>query len=201
MRFFVLGLICFLLFSKGSFAQQKSNTDTVKTKKKLYRATIVNGDTIPMVYLGTYYAVDNKTFKNKRKEKRYYNLVAKVRKVLPIAREAGKLYKVLTSQLLSQTESDKMAMMRRVEKDIKKKYTKTIENLSYTEGMILLKLIDRETGNSAYHLVQELRGDIKAWFWQGVGHIFDINLRQEYDPQNDDKDIEDIIFLIDKGLL
>jgi hypothetical protein len=200
MRNIFFGL-AFLLFTNYAFAQVKPASDTSKVSKKKYRATVVNGDTIPIVYLGTYYAIDNRTFKNKRKEKKYYNLIAKVKKVLPIAREAGKLYKILNNQLLSATEADKLSMMRRVEKDIKKKYTKTIENLSYTEGMILLKLIDRETGNSAYHLVQELRGDIKAWFWQGIGHLFDVNLKQEYDPVNDDKDIEDIVFLIDKGMV
>jgi len=200
MRNIFFGL-AFLLFTNYAFAQVKPASDTSKVSKKKYRATVVNGDTIPIVYLGTYYAIDNRTFKNKRKEKKYYNLIAKVKKVLPIAREAGKLYKILNNQLLSATEADKLSMMRRVEKDIKKKYTKTIENLSYTEGMILLKLIDRETGNSAYHLVQELRGDIKAWFWQGIGHLFDVNLKQEYDPNNDDKDIEDIVFLIDKGMV
>jgi hypothetical protein len=200
MRNIFFGL-AFLLFTNYAFAQVKPANDTSKVSKKKYRATVVNGDTIPIVYLGTYYAIDNRTFKNKRKEKKYYNLIAKVKKVLPIARGAGKLYKILNNQLLSATEADKLSMMRRVEKDIKKKYTKTIENLSYTEGMILLKLIDRETGNSAYHLVQELRGDIKAWFWQGIGHLFDVNLKQEYDPTNDDKDIEDIVFLIDKGMV
>ncbi len=199
MRYFLLSIILFLFYNQ-CHAQQKNVADTNKVAKK-YRATIVDGDTIPVVYLGTYYAVDNRTFKNKRKEKRYYTLIARVKKVLPIARDAGKMYKTLNSQLLYKTEGDKMMLMHRVEKDIKKKYTKTIENLSYSEGMILLKLIDRETGNSAYHLVQELRGDIKAWFWQGVGHLFDINLKQEYDPREDDKDIEDIIFLIDKGLV
>ena len=187
--------------SKSNFAQQKNTNDTAKTAGKKYRATIVNGDTIAMVYLGTYCAVDDRTFKNKRKEKRYYLLIAKVKKVLPIAREAGKLYKILNSQLLYKEEADKLALMKRVEKDIKKKYTKTIEDLSYGEGMVLLKLIDRETGNSAYHLVQELRGDFKAWIWQGVGSFFDVNLKQEYDPDKDDKDIEDIVFLIDRGLV
>jgi hypothetical protein len=189
-----------LLLNTDVFAQGHVIADTTKIVKK-YRATIINGDTIAIVNLHPYFAIDKRIFKNKRKEKRYYSLVAKVKKVLPIAREAGRLYKTLNSQLVNKSDKDKIFLMRRVENEIKKKYTKTIENLSYTEGMILLKLIDRETGNSAYHLVEELRGEFKAWFWQGVGRFFDVNLKQEYDPVEDDKDIEEIVFQIDKGIL
>jgi hypothetical protein len=185
---------------KLAFCQNSKSADSSLTQK-LYRATIINGDTIAIVNLHPYYAVEKRVFKNKRRERKYYSLVAKVKKVLPIARDAGKMYKTLNSQLINKSDRDKIFLMKRVESEIKRKYTKTIEALSYSEGMILLKLIDRETGNSAYHLVEELRGEFKAWFWQGVGRFFDVNLKQEYDPIEDDKDIEEIVFQIDKGLI
>ena len=200
---YMRGIACFFILffiTVEIYGQANDLKDSVSHPKK-YRATIINGDTVALVNLHPYFAIDKRVFKNKRKERKYYALVAKVKKVLPIAREAGKVYKTLNSQLINKSDKDKIFLMRRVENDIKKKYTKTIESLSYTEGMILLKLIDRETGNSAYHLVEELRGEFKAWFWQGIGRIFDVNLKQEYDPTEDDKIIEDIVFQIDNGLL
>jgi hypothetical protein len=199
MKNFLILSFVFCSFN-AAFARIQTFQDTLRTNTKL-RATILNGDTVALINLKPYYVFEKRVFKNKRKEKRYYVLIARVKKVLPIAREAGRLYKTLNSQLVNKSEKDKIFLMRRVENEIKRKYTKTIENLSYSEGMILLKLIDRETGNSAYHLVQELRGDFKAWIYQGVGHLFDVNLKEEYDPATDDKDIEDIIFLIDNGMV
>lgn len=197
----IFRIITILFFTYNIIYGQSSFDSDSIIAKKLYRASIIDGDTVAIVNLNPYYAVEKRYFKNKRKEKRHYSLVAKVKKVLPIAREAGKTYKILSSQLINKTNRDKIFLMKRVESDIKRKYSKTIEGLTYTEGMILLKLIDRETGNSAYHLVEELRGEFKAWFWQGVGRIFDVNLKQEYDPIEDDKDIEEIVFQIDNGLI
>ncbi|MFN4854488.1 MAG: DUF4294 domain-containing protein, partial [Bacteroidota bacterium] len=92
-------------------------------------------------------------------------------------------------------------LIRGVEKEIKKEFTKDIENMTYSQGRILLKLIDRETGLTAYQVVKELRGTFSAVFWQSVCLIFDNSLKQEYNPGGDDEEIESIIYLVDQGLL
>jgi len=76
-----------------------------------------------------------------------------------------------------------------------------VQNMTITQGRILLKLIDRETGVTAFNVVKELRGSFSAMFWQSVSIFFDGNLTSEYDPEGDDKEIESIIYLIDRGLL
>jgi hypothetical protein len=195
LAFFIL--CCTNLYSKSI---QNTQLDTLKSQNR-YRATIINGDTVPIVYLQPFFAVDKKVFKNDRKKRKYYTLVAKVKKVLPIARDAGKRYLELNKQLVSKTDNEKKDLMHRVEREIKRDYKDRIERLSYSEGAILLKLIDRETGSTAYSVVKELRGTFSAWFWNGVATFFDANLKSEYDPQNDDKDIEDIVYMIDHGLL
>ena len=68
-----------------------------------------------------------------------------------------------------------------------------------TQGRILIKLIDRETGNTSYALVKELRGALVAWFWQGLARLFGDNLKTEYDPKGDDIMIEKIVLSIERG--
>jgi hypothetical protein len=120
---------------------------------------------------------------------------------LPYARLAGNKYKQLNEQLVNKTEGEKKFLMKRVEREIKKDFSKDIKNMTYTQGTILLKLIDRETSITAYDLVKELRGSFSAMFWQSVSLMFDNSLKAEYDPVGDEQEIEGIITLLDKGLL
>ncbi|TFH22950.1 MAG: DUF4294 domain-containing protein, partial [Bacteroidia bacterium] len=73
--------------------------------------------------------------------------------------------------------------------------------LTVTQGIILVKLIDRETGRSSYLVIKELKGSITAFFWQGIARIFGNNLKAEYDPEGDDRVIEDIVRGIEAGFI
>ncbi|RLD53296.1 MAG: DUF4294 domain-containing protein, partial [Bacteroidetes bacterium] len=64
-----------------------------------------------------------------------------------------------------------------------------------------IKLVDRETGESSYALVQELRGKFTAFFWQTFARLFGYNLKIKYDPLGEDKDIENIVVMIEQGLI
>jgi hypothetical protein len=85
--------------------------------------------------------------------------------------------------------------------EIKNEFEKDIRGFTLNQGRILLKLIDRETGNSSFALVKDLRGNFQAFFWQSVARIFSVNLKSEYDPLNnsEDKLIEEIVISIENG--
>ncbi|NLI24406.1 MAG: DUF4294 domain-containing protein, partial [Bacteroidales bacterium] len=70
-----------------------------------------------------------------------------------------------------------------------------------TQGKLLIKLIDRETGKTSYTLVKELRGSFQAAFWQTVAVIFGSSLKVKYDPQGKDAEIEKIVRKIELGYL
>jgi len=76
-----------------------------------------------------------------------------------------------------------------------------MKEMTVTQGMILIRLIDRETQNTSYDLIKEYRGKITAAFWQGIARLFGTNLKEEYDPVGDDFLIEMIIAEIDAGRL
>lgn len=173
----------------------------VNLQTKMYRGVVVDGDTLASVTLPTLLVMETHQFKNNRQRKHYWKLVYNVKKVLPYARLAGKKMREMNRQMASMTPAEQKKMVKGVEKEIKKEFTKDIENMTYTQGRILLKLIDRETGLTAYQVVKELRGTFSAVFWQSVCLIFDNSLKQEYNPTGDDEEIESIIYLVDQGLL
>ena len=82
-----------------------------------------------------------------------------------------------------------------------RRYEKELRALTISQGRILLKLVDREINNTAFNLIQEYRGDFSAYFWQGVARIFGDNLKSEYDPDEEDMYIEEIVQLIEAGLI
>ena len=190
----------------------KSNTDFSESKTeegivsalingKLYNAIIIDGDTIPMVLLPVARAADRRVFKNKRDEKKYYKLTRHVKKVLPYAKLAGKRMKEVEEEVKGMTPKERKKRMKELEKEIKRDYEGELTSLSFTQGRILIKLLDRETGSISYDIVKEFRGGFTAWFFQGIAKMFDYDLKSEYDPDGDDKLIEEIVQKIENGEL
>ena len=96
-------------------------------------------------------------------------------------------------------ESTRKAYMKTVEKELKAEFEELLKDLSMTQGKILLKLIDRETGNTSYELVKDLRGGFQAFMWQSVARLFGSNMKSEYDPNGEDVMIERAIKLVEAG--
>jgi len=80
-------------------------------------------------------------------------------------------------------------------------FEREVKRLTVTQGIILVKLIDRETGRTSYQVIQELKGRLTAFFWQGIARIFGNNLKAEYDPVDRDRIIEDIVQGIEAGFI
>ena len=86
-----------------------------------------------------------------------------------------------------------------IEKQLMDEFGKELKKLTITQGRILLKLIDRETGNTSYELLKELRGTVSAVFWQTIARLFGSDLKSQYDPQDDDFLVERVVRLIETG--
>ena len=132
---------------------------------------------------------------------KYWRLVRKVKKVYPYAKKASELIESYDS-LYKSTHDKKIRKkyIKQIEKKLFKKYGPELKKLSYTEGRILIKLIDRQTGNTSYELIKDFNGGFSAFMWQGVAKLFGDNLKSEYNPEEEDKLIERIIFFIDVGI-
>ena len=164
---------------------------------------VVNGnDTLPLVTLRNYIVVGQRPGTSKRELDRYNKLVRNIIKVYPYARTAAQKlqeYDDLLSKIPDTKEQQRL--MKIAEKDIRKDFQKEIENLTFSQGIILLKLVDRETSKTTYQIVDELRGSMRAFFYQAIAKMFKYDLKEKYDPKGADKEIEKIVLLIeDVGL-
>ena len=154
------------------------------------QAIVVGSDTIPIIRLNEVEIYSFKIPKTRKAKKKLY----------PWARLAGiQLRKY--DNLLSQAKNDKerRKIMKEAEKEINKKYGGSLKKLTFSQGKILIKLIDRETGNTSYSLVQVLRGNFTAFFYQAFARIWGYNLKVKYDPNGADKNIETIVRMIERG--
>ena len=80
-----------------------------------------------------------------------------------------------------------------MEKDLKKEFADKVTNLSVYQGKVLMKLINRETGNNCYEIIKEYKGGFNAGFWQAIAFVFGSNLKQPYDAKGDDREIEKFV--------
>ena len=163
---------------------------------------IHKGDTIPYVQLKTIYIFPPKTFKNERERKRYTKLVRDVKKVYPIALEINRA--VIETYEYLQTLPDEKARqkhIKRVEKGIKKQYTPRMKKLTFSQGKLLIKLVDRQSNQTSFELVRAFMGPFKAGFYQTFAALFGASLKKEYDPEGEDRMIEQIILMVESGQL
>ena len=184
---------------QASLQQQPSSTND---QLHVVYGRIDGRDTILMVYLpevdidlmGRYYEITD--------TRRGRRLVSNVRKVYPYAKLASTKLKEFDTMLADvSSESERRRMMKQAEKEISDQYTEELKKLTFSQGAILIRLIDRETGNTSYKLVQELRGKLRAFFYQGFARLWGYNLKTEFDPKNnkEDEEIDIIATLRERG--
>nr|MBC7613073.1 DUF4294 domain-containing protein [Pseudopedobacter sp.] len=175
--------------SKAQKSYVKAGTnDTIKVA-----TTNLNGEILPWIVLNEITIVSTRTFKSKEDFDKYRRLRYNVLKVLPYARFAGQRYRQLERDLaVTQDKRKQKVLVKGCEKEIKDLFNAKIKDLSISQGEVLIKLIDRETGNSSYELVQDMKGNVSAFFFQSIARIFGHDLKNKYDP-DEDRDIENIV--------
>lgn len=189
-------LYCILFFSfllPNAFSQS--------SQFLIVKAKIVDGDTIPMIDLPVVRIRSYIIYRTPLDQKRYDRLVRNVKRVYPYAKLAGIKLREYDAMMAGLSEKEQKKLYRRAEDDLKAEFGDEIKALTFTQGRILLKLVDRETGDPTYHIVKELRGTFVAFFWQNLSRLFGYNLKEKYDPQGNDRDIEIIVQRIENGTI
>jgi len=172
---------------------QRMSSKVGKNDTIITSGIVVDGDTLAYFSLPTFTVVDKMLYKNSEEKMKYLRLRYDVLTVLPYAKYAGNRYRWLQAALAKETDKHKRKLLiKGVEEDIKKNYAKSLKELTITQGRILIKLIDRETGESTYQIVRELKSGFSAFIFQGIAGFFGDNLKDKYNPVTD-KDIEFII--------
>ena len=168
---------------------------TVKVSKVMHE-----GDSIQYMEMNNVYVYPHLTFKNKRQAQNYMRLVTNVKKVLPIAKEA-RMMLIETTEYLETLPNDKAKAehMKRVEQDIFKTYKPKMKKLTYSQGKLLIKLIDRECHSSSYDMIKAFMGPLRAGFWQVFAWGFGASLKKEYDAQGVDRLTERVVLMVESG--
>ena len=194
-------LFCFLALA--NYGQNGDDVVVPADKPKvLYKvwAEIVNGDTVPSIRLPEVWIYAEYSYKNRKTYEEWTRTKYNVKKVYPYAILAAAKLKEYNRILETlPNEKAKKAYIKTIEKELKAEFEEPLKNLTMTQGKILLKLIDRETGNTSFELVKDLRGGFQAFMWQGLARLFGSNMKAEYDPEGEDILIERAIKLVEAG--
>lgn len=112
----------------------------------------------------------------------------------PYAKKAGYVINDINQKIaLMKDERSKTNYIKSRERELKKEFTEPLTNLSIYQGKVLMKLINRQTGNNCYDLIANYKGGFTARFWQTVAFFFSSSLKQPYDPSREDLAIERIV--------
>ena len=183
----------------------EGKTQTIKTNilpEGYQKAQIQNGDTIAVVNLREVFVYPPVKFKNKRERNRYNKLVRDVKRTLPYAKI---VYETLieTYEYMETLPDDKarQAHLKRMEKELFAEYKPQLKKLSFSQGKLLIKLIDRDCNQSSYNLLKAYLGTFRAGFWNFFAGMFGASLKTEYDPDGKDALTERIVVLVENGLL
>lgn len=165
-------------------------------------ATVLDGDTLPTYnapVVDIFGVMDPAAAMSLRD---YQKLRYNVLKVYPYAKKASLELNLIEKEIeVAKNNRQRKKTIKAREKELKTELEEELKKLTRTQGRILIKLIDRETGETSYQLIKDLRGSVRAFFWQKAARFIGSNLKDEYDPEGDDVVIESIVLSIERGHL
>lgn len=187
-----------LLISATVLGQEINPLVEVKNDSTYSFYYIIEGDTIPREFIDLEEVIllNKLEFYSKADRRRYLILRRKTRKVYPYAKLASERLTTMTERLKTiKKRRIRKKYTKRVQKYIEEEFSERLKKLTRTEGQILVKLIHRQTGRTAFALVKELRTGWRAFWYNTTAKMFDISLKEEYQPFDVKEDylIEDVL--------
>ena len=177
--------------------------NTFAKAQSIVHSIVIGRDTFPHVTLDevNVFAKRINARKYARQQKRNHRLVHNVRKALPYAKiAAAKINEIEALLAQAHSKREKERIIKEEYKQLMKTFKKPLMSLTVTQGKILVRLIYRETNNSSFHHIKEYKGSVNAYFWQSLALLFGNNLKADYEPEGRDKEIEEVVRQIEKGL-
>ena len=154
---------------------------------------IVANDSFPILTLPEIVVVSKRTFASSFEQNKFNSLKRNIIAVYPYAKKSGEIFNEVQQELANKdSKRDRKKFLKQKEKELDEQFQDKLKDLTTTQGMILVKLIARETGQNCYELIKEFKNPMSAFFWQSAGSLWGYDLKVPYDPQQD-KDIELIV--------
>jgi hypothetical protein len=200
MKRIALFLLSLALTSLSAVAQNDLGDPTFVPTVKVSK-TLVDGDSIQYMEMSNVYVYPELTFKSKRQQQAYIRLVKNVKKVLPIAKQVRQII-IETAEFTETLPPDeRKAHLKRVERAIVKEYRPKMKKLTFSQGKLLIKLVDRECNSTAYEAMQAFIGPVRSGMWQAFAWMFGASLKKGYDPEGVDRLTERVVLMVEAGQL
>jgi len=210
-------VIFFLLLASPLNAQEDFSEDELMPRDPADMPSLINlqfyrykkpyydplhGDTIWTYLMPELPVYKPLVFKSQKERRKYDRMVNNVKRVLPLAKKVNMMlcetYEVLETLPTKQAKDEHI---KKIEREIKKEYTPEMKKLTFTQGKLLIKLVDRECNQSSFEIVKAFLGPARATFYQIFAWTFKASLKKEYDPNGEDAMIERIVRQIEVGQL
>ena len=212
-KFIILFTLFLAYISIPAYAEEDNYDDMLipvvdnpQLKLQVYEGyywACIEGDTVQVYQMKPFYVYPPlKKFKNKKSENFYWKTGRDLKKTLPYAKL---IYDILVEtyrymETLPDDESRQNHLIR-MEDELFKQYKPILKKFTYSQGKMLIKLVNRECNQSSYQLIKAFLGSLRAGFWQTFGGIFGVTLKTEWDPEGKDAELERICVLVEQGML
>lgn len=182
--------------------KEESRPATIYLMPNVYPAVVMGNDTVACMWLHEYIKYSNIRFKSNKDKKAYDKLIRDVKKTLPYAKEIANII-VETYEYMEtlNTEKARQEHLNKMESHLKEVYTPKMKKLTRSQGQLLIKLVDRETNSSSYHIVDAFMGSGKAIFYNAFASLFGNSLKKRYQPYGDDRITERVCVLVEQGAI
>lgn len=183
-------------YAKAQFPLQLGANDTITVYQFYYNGDSIPGSYLPEVFVyGKLSAQQYKTYK----QEEWTRLRNAIYVTYPYAKKASAVFNDITAKLQHITDQkQRKQYIKSREKELKKEFADKIADLSIYQGKVLMKLVYRETGNNCYEIIKEFKGGFTASFWQTILFFVGSSLKQNYDPNGVDSDMETLVQEVEK---
>lgn len=166
-----------------------------------YRVDPESGDTVYFSSISPSWVFANGRDADDSQWRKYYRLVYNFNKVYPYALVGKKLEHIADSTIQARQMSrrEKEKYVNGIQKELVNVFEKPLKNLTVSQGALLIRLVDREVGDTGYDIIKDYKSGLAAGFWQGVAKMFSNNLKTHYDPDGEDRQTEELVQMWHSG--
>lgn len=187
---------------KGRDRSEQNSKPIVYLTPNVYTAVVIGNDTVACMYLTDFIKYSPIRHKTAHEVVQYNRLIRDVKRTLPYAKEVARI--IIETYEYMETLPDHQSRQKhleKMEKHLKDEYTPKMKKLTRSQGQLLIKLIDRETNSSSYHIVQSFMGSFKAFTYNMFAGLFGNSLKKRYNPYDEDRMVERVAVLVEQGAI
>ncbi|HTN69130.1 MAG TPA: DUF4294 domain-containing protein [Dysgonamonadaceae bacterium] len=203
-------VLLILLFSGSISGQEQYLTHESEKKSNspiylipnVYTAVVIGNDTVACIYLKDFIKYSPMRHTSAQEVIRYNRLIRDVKRTLPYAKDVAEI--IIETYEYMETLPDhktKQKHLEKMEKHLRDIYTPRMKKLTRSQGQLLIKLIDRETNSSSYHIVESFMGTFKAFSANLLAGFFGNSLKKRYNPYDEDRLVERVAVLVEQGAI